>query len=664
MELFFWGFAIIAASGVLSFFLTEKFKGWLVAGGVLSGCIPVMISAMRSLLSGKSEAWEIAAGYPLGRVVCQIDPFGAFFLMVICVGTILGFLYLTGYIRTYLNGRRSITAHLIFLVIMVLSMLLLVTLHNVLAFLIVWEIMSLSSFFLIGLESEKEDVFTASLNYLVMMHISVVFLVVGFIMLVIMCNGMQDFDEISKAVSAFSVQKRDFVLMLLLTGFGIKAGMFPFHCWMPQAYPAAPNHVSALMSGVMSKMGIFGMLQSLALVGTPSVWVGYIVLALGGVSALVGIVYALVQTDVKRIVAYSSVENIGIIFMGVGCGILGCGYSNLTLVYCGFGGALFHVLNHSLFKGLLFHCTGVICRQMNSRSIECMGGLARRMPMTAGTAVVGGMAISALPPFNGFASEFLIYLGMLGGMSGGNTLLVTVMALAVMVLALTGALALICFTRFIGIVFLGHPRSEAAARAVEPPATMLIPMVIGAVGCLAAGIGAVPVFQIICIVVQGISSVPSVMRSIEPVSALQSLCGILYVSAILLLAIGVLLTLRWLLLCRREVSERDTWGCGYDRPSARIQYTGFSFSLPLLRIVGKLFKNEMTDGQVKGMFPVSGRFEYKPGDFFQHYLVAPVVWAVRSFMERFTWIQNGNLQYYILYGIVFLMAVIVWVFIW
>ncbi|MDD3117620.1 MAG: proton-conducting transporter membrane subunit, partial [Victivallales bacterium] len=414
-----------------------------------------------------------------------------------------------------------------------------------------------------------------------------------------------------------------------------------------------------LMSGLMIKMGIFGIMLTLLVVGFPSVWIAYLVLGLGVVSALIGILYALAQTDIKRIVAYSSVENMGIVLIGIGCGMLGMAYQAPVAACCGFGGALFHVFNHSLFKSLMFHNAGAVLQQTHTRDIEQLGGLAAGMPKTAGCGIIGALTVAALPPGNGFAGELVIYLGLLGCLKSGSGLLAGLAALTMMMLALTGALAMIGFTRLAGMVFLGHPRSEAAARATDPDWRLLAPMGLEAAGCLVTGLLAAPLLRLLRQPVELFVSTGAVWDGVG--NTLWWTVGIVTVMAGLMLALALV---RRRLLRRHETVLRPTWGCGYDRISVRMQYSGVSYSLPLLRSVNRLFRNEIKEPEVTGLFPRPATFSYRPGDLFLMLLVRPVTESIRRGTGRFTWIQNGNMQAYLLYGIVFLVLVIGGVFIW
>ncbi|MDD5697758.1 MAG: proton-conducting transporter membrane subunit, partial [Victivallaceae bacterium] len=540
--------------------------------------------------------------------------------------------------------------------VMTAAMLLLVAVRNALAFLVVWEVMSLASFFLVVFENEKPEVAAAGLNYLVTMHISVLFLIIGFALLSRAAGGALAFADFAAALKSRGDGFRTLVFLLFFAGFGIKAGLVPFHYWLPEAHPAAPTPVSALMSGVMIKLGVYGMVRILTLTGNLSPAVGFVVLGTGLLSAFIGIVSAAVQTDLKRLLAYSSVENIGIIVTGLGCGLLGAAADCPVMAFAGFAGGLLHVFNHSLFKSLLFYSAGAVYRETHTRDLEQLGGLAGKMPAVAGFTLIGCAAIAALPPLNGLVGELLIYLGLLSPNPVSHPLLATAAVLAVMVLGLTGAIALFCFSRFFGLVFLGRPRSVAAERARSPERTMTAAMAIMAAGCVAAGFGALPLLRALR---RPVAELGVPLRDFPALSA--PLCGLTVIFLIVAAAAVLLFSLRQGLLRGRAVSPGETWSCGYDRNSSRMQYTAGSFSLPLARVFSKLVAGETAAPEIKAIFPPPAAFRFRPADLAEQYLVRPAVKGIVRILTAFSWIQNGHLQYYLFYGMAFLALATAWI---
>ena len=416
-----------------------------------------------------TRTWRIAWSAPIRELCVGVDPLSAFFLLCIFVVGGLGLLYAAGYEPVATDdgqpthgpgavGRPArVTAWLQGLIA---AMAAVVLARDVVVFLVAWEVMFLTSYVLVTTEDHDSAVRRAGFTYLVASHIGVVLLFILFGLLARHTHSLRFTDFVAMvpeprlAALCFGVA---------VAGFGVKAGWWPLHGWLPEAHPAAPSPVSAVMSGVMIKMGIYGVLRTLTFLGPPPVWWGTTFLVVGTLSALAGVVLALAQRDVKRLLAYSSVENVGIIALGIGIGVLGNATHQPAVAVAGFAGALLHTLNHGLFKGLLFHVAGAVVHATGGRDLEAQGGLLRRMPVTGTLALVGCVAIAGLPPLNGFAGELLIYVGALRQAATPHASAAA--ALAVPVLALAGGLATACFVRLFGVAFLGEPRSAASAAA-------------------------------------------------------------------------------------------------------------------------------------------------------------------------------------------------------
>ena len=445
-----------------------------------------MLQSLGVLVSGQSQSLRLAWPLPLGSANMEIDPLSAVFAAAIALVTMLAAVYGSEYLQTH-AGRKNLGVSWFFFNLLTASMLLVVVARNGVLFLMSWELMSLASFFLVTLEDEKESVRRAGWIYLVAMHLGTAFLLALFLLLG-KNAGSLDFERLSAAAAPSGV-----LFLLAVIGFGTKAGFIPMHVWLPEAHPAAPSHVSAVMSGVMIKTGIYGLLRMLTLLGPPPAWWGWTLVAIGVVSGVLGVLYALSQHDLKRLLAYHSVENIGIIALGLGVGVLGISYGNPAMAALGFTGGLLHVVNHAVFKSLLFLGAGSVLHATGTGELDRLGGLLKRMPVTGATFLIGAAAISGLPPLNGFVSEFLIYLGAvagLGGQAGAAPAWPLMSVLVVGGLALIGGLAAACFTKAFGIVFLGEPRSDEAAHAHEAGAAMRWPMVVLAGLCVLIGLAA------------------------------------------------------------------------------------------------------------------------------------------------------------------------------
>lgn len=657
MEYFYLAIFLYLAGGLLSLAIPEKHKATFISVFSGLGMLFALIPALNVLVGNNPVSGSLYFPEPVGKVNLVIDPLSVFFIMVISVMSFIGALYSIGYIKPYLNKNKVVPSHFLFFSFLIASMLLVVTVQNILGFLIVWEIMSLSSFFLVIFENEIKEVISAGINYLITMHISILFIIIGFILLTIK-SGSPDFMSF-KIVLASKIPFRDLVFILLFIGFGIKAGFVPFHTWLPRAHPAAPSHISGLMSGVMIKTGIYGILRMISLMGIPSLKISYFVLMISILSALFGIIYAIAQEDLKRLLAYSSIENIGIIGIGIGIGMLGLAYNNPMVAILGFSGCVLHILNHSIFKELLFFGVGAVYSKMHSRNIEKMGGLIKALPYTATLFLIGSVAISGLPPLNGFTGEFLIYLGMLHSSEIHNPLILIVSILTIASLALVGTMALLCFTRIFSIVFLGQPRSEKAASVKECVSQpMIISMKILAV--FAFLIGLFPQFAIglvnnpVLTILQDKKLQQSV--AIIPLNILTtiSLVGLYFIALFILIY-----AVRNLLLKNKSIYSYKTWGCGYQAGTTRMQYTASSYSSSLLSFLKPFFKREFEVKKPKDIFPQKARYELHNHDIFEFYLINPVLKINKKFFEKFYWIQSGSTQQYILYGLVFLIISLV-----
>jgi formate hydrogenlyase subunit 3/multisubunit Na+/H+ antiporter MnhD subunit len=524
-------------------------------------------------------------------------------------------------------------------------------------FLVAWELMALALFFLVTFEDEQESVRQAGWVYLVATHLGAAFLLAFFLILARETGTMDFAGWVGTGLR--SPELAGLLFLLALIGFGSKAGFVPLHVWLPEAHPAAPSHVSALMSGVMIKTGIYGLLRALTFLGSPPVWWGWVLVGVGLGSGILGVLFALVQRDLKRLLAYSSVENVGLITLGLGLGLLGDSLDSPVLMVLGFGGALLHVLNHALFKSLLFMGAGSVLHATGTRDLEHLGGLLKKMPWTGAVFLVGAAAICGLPPFNGFASELLLYLGAFR--AGESTLQATIPGwLGIGGLALIGGLAVACFTRAVGIVFLGEPRTDRAAHAHECGPRMRWPMGVLAAACLAVGLGAPVLLRGVVPAVSALTG-SSADQVVEPLTQAGGwlLPVTIAASTLVLLALG-LAALRRRLLAGREVGHSGTWDCGYARPTARMQYTASSFAQPLTSLFAPLLRTREQVRPPQGMFPGESSYASHTGDVCREGLYAPLFRAVQSGLGRLRWLQQGTVQLYILYLALALLALLIW----
>ena len=602
------------------------------------------------LLSGGEHTFRVSWSPPINALFVGIDALSAFFLLCIFIVGGLALIYSRGY---FADAGARCGAAVAWLQGLIVAMALVVLARDVIGFLVAWEAMFLCSYFLVMFDGHEAQVRAAGFTYLVASHISVVLLFVLFGLLVRQA-GRLEFAAFSAAPLSGGVATLCFAMALV--GFGIKAGVWPLHGWLPEAHPAAPSPVSAVMSGVMIKMGIYGLLRALTFLGPPPATWGIILLAVGGLSALAGVLLALAQHDLKRLLAYHSVENIGIITLGIGIGLLGKTAGAPAVALAGFGGALLHTLNHGLFKGLLFQAAGAVVHATGSRDVESHGGLLRRMPVTGALFFTGAVAISGLPPLNGFVSEWLIYLGALRhGVLSSPHAAAGAALVVVPVLALVGGLAAACFVKVFGVVFLGEPRSAPSAQAHEVAAPMRVAMGLGAAACLAIGVLPAMALRFVAVPATLLAGVPATpaafaVPSLNVMSLIAGLLGL----GILLLARG-----RAWLLRGRAVGRAVTWDCGYAQPTARMQYTAASFAGPVLDPFVALLHVRLDRQPVAGLFPRSASEDVHlddPGE-------AAVQWMVQSTtapLRHLRVLQRGPVQLYLLYVLVTLLLLLLW----
>jgi hydrogenase-4 component B len=537
---------------------------------------------------------------------------------------------------------------------------------NGLLFLVAWEIMSLSSFFLVLHRHEEKESLDAAWIYLVATHIGAAFLL-GFFLFAASQTGSLDFASFRN--HAFPPVIAGVLFAAALVGFGSKAGFVPFHVWLPRAHPAAPSHVSAMMSGIMIKMGIYGILRTLTFFTDFQSWWGFALVTIGCVSGVLGVLLALGQHDLKRLLAYHSVENVGIIAMGVGAGVLGVCYDIPLLAVLGFLGGLLHVVNHAFFKGLLFLGAGSVIHYTGTGRLDELGGLIKKIPSTAVCFLAGSIAICGLPPLNGFVSEFCIYAAGYFGLGSSSIPPFTFSAAILVSLALIGGLAAACFTKAFGAVFLGEPRTALPAAVGHPiDATMKVPMYALCVLCVAIGMGfpflyplaMAPVAIVMGAAAPDLSSAASLL--------VPGLTGISIGAVLLLVLIGLLALGRRRLLAGKPVTASPTWDCGYGAPSARMQYTSSSFAQPLVSFFRHLL-NTRTHKKMPGIesaaaFPAAWRFHSHVPDLFLDNVYTPAFAAVGRVLSRLRWLQGGKVHTYVMYIALTLIVLLLWMFVW
>lgn len=651
-------FAILFATLQALPFLRVKAKGLATIGAVIAAAFISGFFAVQALRGNETEL-ILAGTLVTGEIPIRIDALSGWFILLINFTMITGGVYGLQYMKAYREQTANITLHCIAYLLVQSMLIIICSVQNALVFLFALEIMAVSAFLLVIFEHQKPETLKAGINYLIQSHVSIVLLTLGFIWV---AYRMSSYDF--KAISAFSEDFSALTNLVLFgcffAGFGLKAGFVPFHTWLPYAHPAAPSHVSGIMSGVLIKIGIYGILRMILLIKTDYVVAGYIILFTSVVSGICGVMLAILQHNLKTLLAYHSIENIGIIGIGIGLGTIGIGTGNPVLTNLGFAGGMLHVLNHSLFKSLLFFSAGNVYQTTHTLNIESFGGLIKKMPHTALLFLVAALAICGLPPFNGFVSEFLIYSGLYQGLGNQNPVPLFAIIASLFGLVLIGGLALLCFTKAFGIIFLGTPRRAFAHIPTEANWGKLVPMY--AVMMLIVAIGLFPGFFLavlsgpVAAFTAKIPGIPQALLLPESTTRLAANIGWCAVGFIALA--GLVFFIRQKATNGKPTSIYATWSCGYVGDASRMQYSAGSFVRSYRKLAEPLFSIHKKKRPVEGIFPTDGWQETHPHDKMEEWLIDHPLKKLKHFMEKFQFLQNGNPQFYILYGIVFITLVI------
>ncbi|RPI25521.1 MAG: hydrogenase 4 subunit B [Actinobacteria bacterium] len=629
-----------------------------VAGGL------ACVSAGMVLAGAPIEVVDLPGLLSLSGLRFELDPVGAVFLLAAGAVTVAASVYGIGYPGHGLDGRMVQASFPLF----VASLLLVPAAGSVVTFLAAWELMAVTSLMLVAAEHrERPQVREAAWWYGVMTHLSFAAILVGLLWFAAVAGG-DGFDELRAAAAGMPEAVRSGVFLLVIAGFGAKAGMVPLHVWLPRAHPEAPSHVSALMSGVMVKLGVYGVLRvAWDLLGGGPAWWGMTVLILGGVSALFGILHALVADDLKRLLAYSTTENVGLILVGVGAAGVFASAGDGGLAGLAVTAALLHVVNHALFKGLLFLGAGSVVTAAGTRQLDHLGGLVRRMPVTAACFGLGSLAIVALPPLNGFVSEWLLLKSLVHGVSNPQTATATVMPFAVGAVALTGGLAAATFVKAFGTGFLALPRSPGAESAVEVGFAMRSGMVILAAACVVLGLVPGVVLAPLQRSVQALSGladgpgVEVVGVGIETAGAAGRLAPAVIALA-LVSALAVVLVVGWLVKVRRVRRRLEAWACGRTIQTARMEYTATSFAEPLKRVFDDVLRPELdldvSHASESRYYLEAVRYRIGISDAFESHVYRPLVDMFRRFGDRARRVHNGSIHLYLAYMLVVVLVVL------
>ncbi|MDD5605332.1 MAG: proton-conducting transporter membrane subunit [Dehalococcoidales bacterium] len=624
------GIYLILAAGVVALLgliqpiaAVRRLSLSIILLGLIAGIVAVFFTLIRDV-NLQIPLFEVSN---LLEINFYLDRLSAFFILIICIVSVCATVYSFGYIEHLHNSKRR---HWLIglMAIFMASMIGVVASENYFTLLLNWEIMSLSSFFLVVLEREQTESIKAGVYYLVMTQLSTVFLFFSFLTTYYSTGTM------SVNISIPAITSINFVLTGFLLGFGTKAGLVPLHKWLPYAHSAAPSNISALMSGVMLKVAIYGLARITLNLETIPLWWGMILLVTGTISAVLGVIYALKEHDLKKLLAYHSIENIGIIVVGLGLYCIFTFFSLDTLALMSLAGALFHSLNHALFKALLFMCSGNVINTMSTRNIEEMGGLIKRMPATATIFLIGAAAISALPPLNGFASEVLLFQSYFGAFQIPSLFIAIGVFASLAAFALMSALAAACFVKAFGITFLAMPRAKAAAQASEASRSMIVAPAILAGLCIVLGAGSFHFFRLMGL------DLP--MPNMLPITI-----------TILVAMLTLVLIVRWLKI---PVRITETWNCGSANINSCTEYTATGFSQPIIKIFSPIFRTkEILERSFIDAFRSvihHGKAEIKTMQVFEERIYLPIARLTMRFGRWMSNWQNGDLDNFILYGFI------------
>jgi hydrogenase-4 component B len=629
----------------ISVLVVSSFSTWMALAVLISpqGAVPVLLDFIHENIS------------PL--LIC--DKLSAFFIIVINFTVISGYIYSLDYLRPYEKTKPAVWMRIHYLAFnwLHISMILVPLLRNSFWFLVVWEIMTLTSFVLVIFSYDSKGTIKAGMSYLIQMHVGMFLILAAFI---ISSSGVRNlsFDNLHVY---FQGNPNWPVFLLFFLGFGLKAGFFLMHTWLPDAHPAAPSHVSGIMSGVMIKLGIYGILRVTTYLSSDFTAIGASVIIISGITGLFGVMMAILQHDVKKLLAYHSIENIGIIGMGIGLGIYGTAIGSPIVSTAGYAGALLHTLNHSLFKSLLFYSAGSVIGQVHTQNIEKMGGLMKYMPFTAWAFLIGAIAISGIPPFNGFISEFLIYTSLLKGFSHNEFYSLILLFITMFALVLIGGLALLCFTKVFSVVFLGQPRSAYPVKPAEASKKMLFAKALPVLPVVL--IGLLP-FLIVKPLLNMTGSIFPAATAEEIVQISEPMKFIALGSSLLILLVISIVVIRKILFRHRVISLGPTWGCGYTAVDAKQQYTATSFIQEYATLSRPIIKTGYSrisypDDEI---FPEKRDFHTHTDDFVRSRIIYKPADFIINLLKRAAVFQTGKLQHYVLYVLVFLLMILILTF--
>lgn len=624
----------------------------------------IVVVSANALMFG-FVAWQALCGEVLtdvlftssfmGDISVRVDALSAWFLFIISVLSIVSLWYGAQYLKAERLTVQQRRFHWILFIILLLSMYWVTLLQNAFAFLLVWEVMSLSSVLLVISKPDNIKALKATIHYLVQMHLSGVLLTAGFLW-VYYLTGSFSFDALAQVLSRPGAL---WVVLVLALGFALKAEFVPFHGKVPNVYPFVYPHVAVLMSGAMVKLGIYGIIRIISYIQSDWLLVGEIILTVSVISAVYGALMSAVHRDLRRLLAYCTIENVGVIGIGIGVGLIGKGCNMPLLYLLGFGGALLHVLNHALYKSLLFMAGGSVTQQTGTSNMDHLGGLAKQMPHTSLMFLIGALAVCGLPPLNGFVSEFIIYSGLVNGLNGSDLAQISLFVLCLGGLAFVGGITLLTFTKSYSVMFLGFNRQSQSVDCHEVSLMLLIPQYLIVAAMFLVAVAPNWVIEKVNVVVSQVFTMPEAISSGNEVGAFDFITTM---SRFSFLFVGIVLIIWWLrsrTTASKPVSNQPTWGCAWQEPTSKLQYSGKSFSKPLGKIFNFLIieKKCYTEIDKAEVFPANRKYLTHYADFFETHVVDRVTAFLLRMTDYLKFIQNGHIQSYVLYGIVFILAI-------
>jgi hydrogenase-4 component B len=662
LTLFALAIALYVAGALASLVLPERVASRVTGVSGTLAAVVGFAAALPVLLNGEPVTATMAGPFPFAHFVLRLDRLSALMVLTVTLVGAAVSVFGAAYVEEE-YAKRGVGAMGFLMNLFIASMLLVVVADNALWFIVFFEAMSLTSYFLVVFEQDEEAV-SAGWLYFLIAHAGTLLVLIGFLLLY---GRTGSFDFASFRGAALPAPLASVVFLLAFFGFGAKAGMVPLHIWLPRAHPAAPSHVSALLSGVMIKIGVFGIVKvGIDLLGATTVWWGVLVLVFGAVSAVLGVIYALAEHDIKRLLAYHSVENIGIILIGVGVGMVGLAAGQPALAALGLVAGLYHLLNHAVFKSLLFLGAGSVVSRVHSKDMGHMGGLLHVMPWTALAFLIGALGICAIPPLNGFVSEWFTYQSLFLAALHGSSLLQLLAPLSAVMLGIASALAVMCFVKAFGVTFSGEPRSEKAATATEVGWPMLSGMGFLAACCIALGIGAPVIAPLMRDVAASLTGHEIAIASGLAVFPGDTAIGVLStpLMAVLLIGLAAVPLLIVGLYASRRPRPRlgaEVWACGYA-PDARMRVSSGGFAQPIKVLFRPLYGvRDWADDRLAALTPWFAGLPASAGraeQLWDRWLLAPLGRGVQAAGVHMQILQGGDIRVYCLYIVAALIALL------